>query len=73
MSQTDKVEKVDEANGVICLVSMFVSCVMVLKLSKKCILQFFADLSKKPKSVKNIYLYASKSSHYTHSEKEYGL
>ena len=31
-------------------------------------LQFCADLSKKPKSVKAIYINASKSSHYTLSE-----
>ena len=39
-------------NGVICLVSMFPSRVMVLKLSKKVhFLQFCAGLSKKPESV----------------------
>ena len=31
-------------------------------------LQFCADLSKKPKSVKAVYIYASESSHYTLSE-----
>ena len=42
---------------------------MVLKLSKKVhFLQFFTDLSKKPKSVKAIYKYASESSYYTLSE-----
>ena len=42
---------------------------MDLKLSKKVLsLQFCADLSKKPKSVKAIYIYASESSHYTLSE-----
>ena len=35
MLQTVRAEKVDEKNGVICLVSMFPSWVMVLKLSKK--------------------------------------
>ena len=49
-------------NGVICLVSMCLSYVMVLKLSKK--------LSKKRRSVKAIYIYASQSSHYTLSEND---
>ena len=49
MVKTVRAEKVDEKNRVICLVSMFPSWVMVLKLSKKCnFLQFCADLSKKP-------------------------
>ena len=39
---------------------------MVRQLSKKVqFLQFCADLSKKSKSVKAIYIYASESSHYT--------
>ena len=69
MLQTVRVEKVDGKNGVICLVSMFPSWIMVCKLSKKVqFLQFCADLSKKSKSVKAIYIYASESSHYTLSE-----
>ena len=45
------------------------SRVMFLKLSKKVhFLQLCAELSKKPKSVKAIYMYASGSSHYTLSE-----
>ena len=40
--QSDRVEKVDEENGVICLVFMFPFWVMVLKLSKK--VHFFAIL-----------------------------
>ena len=36
MLQTVKTVKLNEKNGVICLVSMFPSCVMLLKLSKKC-------------------------------------
>ena len=52
-------------NGVICLASMFPSEVMVLKLSKKVhFLEFCADLSKKSKSVKAIYIYASERSCY---------
>ena len=69
MLQTVRAEKVDEKIGVICLVSMFPSWVMVCKLSIKWhFLQFCADLSKKSKSVKAIYIYASESSHYTLSE-----
>ena len=45
-------------NGVICLVPMF----------PPFILQFCADLSKKSKSVKAIYIYASKRSRYALSE-----
>ena len=56
-------------NGIICLVSMFPSWVMVLKLSKKVhFLQFCADLSKKSKSIKAIYIYASERSRYALSE-----
>ena len=42
---------------------------MVFKLPKKGYLQqFCADISKKSKSFKAIYIYASESSHYTLSE-----
>ena len=45
-------KKLDEKNGFFCLVSIFPSRVMVLKLSEKVhFLQFCADLSKKAKSV----------------------
>ena len=48
---------------------MFPSWVMVLKLFKKVhFLQSFADLSKKSKSIKAIYLYASERSRYALSE-----
>ena len=48
MLQTVKAEKVNEKNGVICLVSMFPFWVMVLKLSKKLqfFLQFFTNLTR---------------------------
>ena len=36
MLQTVRAEKADEKIGVICLISMFPSRIMVLKLSKKC-------------------------------------
>ena len=50
---------------------MLPSWVIVLKLSKNVqLLQFCADLSKKPNSVKVIYLYASESSYYTLSEND---
>ena len=42
---------------------------MVLKFQKKCIfLQFFADLSKKSKSIESIDIYASEGSRYALSE-----
>ena len=42
-----------------------------LKLSKKVhFLQFCADLSQKPKSVKAIYIYGSESSYYSLSEND---
>ena len=48
---------------------MFPSWVMVLKLSKRVhFLQFCADLSKKCKSIKDIYIYASERSRYALSE-----
>ena len=60
MLQTVRREKVDSKNGAICLVSMFPSWVMVLKLSKEVhFLQFCSDLRKKPKSVRAIYMYDS--------------
>ena len=68
MSETVKAEKVDEKK-VICLVSMFPSRVMVLKLLRKVhFWQFCADLSKKSKSIKTIYKYASGMSRYPLSE-----
>ena len=63
ITQTVIAEKVDDKNGAICLVFMFPAWVMVCKLSIKVhFLQFFADLIKKPKSVKAISL------QYTFSE-----
>ena len=57
MLQTPRMEKVDGKNVVICLFANFPSSYMVLKLSKKLYcLQFCADFSKEPKSVKRIYL-----------------
>ena len=48
---------------------MFPSQVMVLKLSKKMhFWNFFADLSKKSKSIKAIYIYASEKSRNALSE-----
>ena len=69
MSQTVRVEKEDAKNVVICLVSIFLSKVIVLKLSKKVhFMQFCADLSKRFKSLKAISIRASESSHHTLSE-----
>ena len=71
MLQTARAKKVDEKNEVICLVFMFPSWVVVLKFSKKVhFLQFSADLSKKPKSFKTIYICTSESFHYTLSEND---
>ena len=65
--ETVRLKKADEKNGVICLVSMFPSQFMVLKVFKNVyFLQFCADLSKK--SIKAIYIYASERSQYTLSE-----
>ena len=62
-------EKVDKKMGSIYLVSVFPFWVMVLKLSKKVdFLQFCADLCKKSKSIKAIYIHASERSGYTLSE-----
>ena len=50
---------------------MFLSRVIVLKLSKKVyLLQFCAELNKKPMSVKAIYIKASESFYYTLSEND---
>ena len=60
MPQTVRERKVDGKNGVIFLVSVFHSRVMALKLCKKVhFLQLWADLSKKSKYIKVIYIYAS--------------
>ena len=69
MLQVVRVEKVDEKNGIICLVSMFPSWIIVLKLSKKVhFLQFYANLNEKSKTIKAIYIYASERSRYSLSE-----
>ena len=57
-------------NGVIYLSFKFRYCVMDIKLSKKVyFVQFYAELSKKPKSIKAIYINVPESSHNTLSEK----
>ena len=62
-------EKVDEKNGVICLVSQFPSWVIVLKLSRKVhFSQFCADFGKKSKPIKTIYINAFESSPCTLSD-----
>ena len=71
MLQTIRAENVDGQNGVICLVFMFSSWVMVLKLSEKVhLLEFCADLSRKSKSIKAIYIYVSERSCYALSEND---
>ena len=60
MPQTIRAEKGDGKNGVICLGSIFISTVVILKLSKNMhCLQFCANLSKKSKYTKATYIYAS--------------
>ena len=69
MNVINSAEKVDEKNGVICLSVKFRSSVIDVKLSKKAyFVQFTAEFSKKPESVKAIYINVSESSHYTLSE-----
>ena len=69
MNITVWAQKADEKNEVICLVSLFVSWVIVLKLPKMVhFLQNCAELSKKSKSIKAIYLYPSERSHHALSE-----
>ena len=67
--QTVRAQKVDETNGVIWLISFFLSWVMALKLPK--IVHFFhicANLSKKPKYIKAIHFYPSERPHHALSE-----
>ena len=59
MLEIVRAEKVDEKNGVIYLVFIFPYWVMVFKLS---------EFSKKSKSIKLIYIYASERSGYALSE-----
>ena len=70
MNITNRDQKVDEKNGVICLVSFFPSWDMVLKLPKIMhFLQLCADLSKKSKSIKAKYrLYPSERPYHALSE-----
>ena len=69
VSQTVRDERVNEKSRIICLVSFFPSWVMVLKLPKIVqFLQICADLSKKSKSIKTIYLYPSERPHHALSE-----
>ena len=68
VTQTVRAVKVDE-KGVICVVSMFPSKFKVLNLSRKVhFLQFCADLSKKSKYIKSIYIYVCERSRCTLSE-----
>ena len=56
MLQTVRDEKVDEQNGVICLVSMFPSWVWFSTAAKSVFLQFCTDSSKKSNSITVIYI-----------------
>ena len=69
MLQTVRAERVDKKM----VLFMYFPCFLpgFLKLSKKMyFLQFRADLSQKPKSVKAIYIYGSESSYYSFSEND---
>ena len=69
ISQTVRAQKLNEKNGVICLVSFSRSWVMVLNLPKIVyFLQISADFRKKSKANKAIYLYPSKRPHYAPSK-----
>ena len=70
MLQAVRCEKVDEQNGVICLVSMFPSWVWFWLAEKSVFLQFCTDPSKKSNSITAIYIYASESSYYSLSEND---
>ena len=66
--QAGKAEK-DEKNGVICVVFMFPSWVMILKLLKKVhFFNFVLTSAKIYNYVKAIYIYASETSCYALSE-----
>ena len=65
MNVTNSSAKKVDKNGVICLASMFHSTVMALTLSKTLqYFQFCADLSKKSKPVKVLYIYVSERRRY---------
>ena len=62
-------EKEDEKDGVICLVSMFFSWVMVLKLSKKCIFCNFVLTSARNLGLLEQFTYMYLEGLVTHFEK----
>ena len=62
MNVTVRAKKVHEKKEIICLGSMFLAWVMVLCLKKWIFYQFCTGLSKKCKSVKATYMYASERS-----------
>ena len=67
--QTDRAQRVDEKNWVICLVIMFAPGVTAIKMSKIApFLIFFADASKKSVTVWRKYLSASERSYLALSE-----
>ena len=71
MLQTGRAEKVDGKNGIICVVFMFSSWVMILKLSKKCIFSIMCwPQQKKSKYITAICVYASERSSYALSEND---
>ena len=66
MLRTVRVEKVDEKNGVICLVPMFPSCFWSLNCVKKCIFcNFVLTLARNPSLLKQ-FTYMHLNSCVTH-------
>ena len=59
MLQTVRAEKVDEKHGVMCSFHVFFLSYGLWIVQNVHFLQFCADLSLKPKSVKTIYIYES--------------
>ena len=68
MLQADRAEKVDEKNGVICVVFMFPSWVMILKLLEKCLLSIACWPQQKNISMLKQFTYMHLKRLYTLSE-----
>ena len=69
MLQADRAEKVDEKNGVICVVFMFPSWVMILKLLEKCLLSIACCPQQKNISMLKQFTYMHLKRLFTHFQK----
>ena len=71
INMTNRAQKVDDKNGIICLVFFFSSWVIVLNCQKKIMhfLQICADRSKKSNFINAIYLYPFERPQHALSEK----